>query len=112
MLKKRKKNGAHEHCSLFSETQTSKYSRHVVLCKYNKNTPSKYNQKRCKNSFKYLQQGVFLEGTKIHVKKKKNGAHKHLSHLKKLRASKYSRHVFFCPQNNKEKNQRINTCLT
>ena len=30
-------------------------------------------------------------------KEEKNGAHKHLLHLQKLRASKYSRHVFLCP---------------
>ena len=47
----------------------------------------------------------------IKTKKKKNGAHKHLSHLKKLRASKYSRHVVLCknaqkPQNNKNIRRR------
>ena len=29
-----KKNGAHKHCSLCSDKFASKYSRHVVLCKY------------------------------------------------------------------------------
>ena len=29
-------------------------------------------------------------------RRKKNGAHKHLSHAKKHRASKYSRHVVLC----------------
>ena len=35
MKKIRKKNGAHKHCSLFSDNFASKYSRHVVLCNYN-----------------------------------------------------------------------------
>ena len=30
------------------------------------------------------------------TKEEKNGAHNHLSHRKKLRASKYSRHVVLC----------------
>ena len=38
--------------------------------------------------------------------RKKNGAHNHLSHLKRLRASKYSRHVVLCKYN---KNQQTNT---
>ena len=37
MKKKKKKNGAHKHRSLFSKNFASKYSRHVVLCKKNHN---------------------------------------------------------------------------
>ena len=42
--KKKKKNGAHKHRSLFSKNFASKYSRHVVLCKY-----SNSNNKKIKN---------------------------------------------------------------
>ena len=34
-------------------------------------------------------------------KEKKNGAHNHLSHLKELGASKYSRHVVLCKKTQK-----------
>ena len=36
-------------------------------------------------------------------KREKNGAHNHLSQLKKLRASKYSRHVVLCNYKNTKK---------
>ena len=40
LLAERKKNGAHNHLITTQETQTSKYSRHVVLCKNDKDTPN------------------------------------------------------------------------
>ena len=35
-VQRRKKNGAHNHLSHLQKPRASKYSRHVVLCKYNK----------------------------------------------------------------------------
>ena len=37
---------------------------------------------------------------KVDKKREKNGAHNHLSHHKRPRASKYSRHVFLCHYDN------------
>ena len=76
----------------------SKYSRHVVLCK-NKKTKKCHNKNSVglEPALKIMtlspQDGSFLK------KEKKNGAHNHLSQLKKLRASKYSRHVVLCKNN-------------
>ena len=43
------------------------------------------------------------------TERKKNGAHNHLSQLKKLGVSKYSRHVVLCKNNTNQKQQKTKT---
>ena len=49
-LRSLKKNGAHKHRSLFSRNFASKYSRHVVLCSYDKNLTNNFKPSvECEN---------------------------------------------------------------
>ena len=55
----------------------------------------------------FISSGYFVHEEHFEIlnkEERKNGAHNHLSHLQKLRASKYSRHVVLC------KNVVINPC--
>ena len=107
-----RKNGAHKHRSLFSKTSASKYSRHVVLCK--KHNQQK-NKKELPTVLSYSTVLTLLEtfryghslwrADKIwrRKKRKKNGAHKHLSLFSKTCAQNI--HVMLSYANNQKSRQ-------
>ena len=107
---KRKKT---EHIIISHNLRNSEHQNIHVMLSYaktanKKNTPSKVVTKSLLIIF-----GVFSGWTVFYKlqnckKKKKNGAHKHCSHLKKLRASKYSRHVVLCNYNYTQKKTQLN----
>ena len=96
---RREKNGAHKHRSLFSKNFASKYSRHVVFCKYSqkKNKKNKTcSLGNCVYHFLFFEFEQHFFRNEEEEKKKENGAHKHRSLFSKTSASKYSRHVVLC----------------
>ena len=107
--KKRKKEKKTEH-TIISHISSSRVHQNIhVMLVYAKKKPRKTKKKQKgvwkKQQHAFINFSFFGTAYIFWLKKEKNGAHNHLSHISEFRASKYSRHVVLCKKIQHKKKQ-------